>query len=162
MRTNSPCLRVRYSCGCGRTAHISCTLFMRMLTNSPWFLCTLFLRRCRYNVEITVTMKVVSTSFVNVFSTSTNDVVSASYINVETTSNTRWLWRLYRHHLSTFCQHRVTTLFRRHISTSKQRRTHGDYESCIDVICQRFVNVEDTLRMEVWSTSVVNVFADVE
>ena len=37
----------------------------------------LFRRRCprRYNVEIRVTMKVVSTSFVNVFSTSSNDVV---------------------------------------------------------------------------------------
>ena len=30
-------------------------------------------------------MKVVSTSFVNVFSTSNNDVVSASYIDVENT-----------------------------------------------------------------------------
>ena len=34
-------------------------------------------------------MKVVSTSFVNVFSTSGNDVVSASYIDVETRSKTR-------------------------------------------------------------------------
>ena len=52
---------------------------------------TLFRRRYRrrYNVENMVTMKVVSTFFVNVFSTSSNDVVSASYIDVETTSKTR-------------------------------------------------------------------------
>ena len=52
---------------------------------------TLFRRRCRRrsNVEIMVTMKVVSTSLVNVFSTTSNDVVSASYIDVETTSKTR-------------------------------------------------------------------------
>ena len=52
---------------------------------------TLFRRRYRrrYNVENMVTMKVVSTSFVNILSTASNDVVSASYIDVETTSKTR-------------------------------------------------------------------------
>jgi len=50
MRPNSPCLRVLYSVGCGRIAHVSvyairadgnkyllfeCTLFLRFRTNSP-------------------------------------------------------------------------------------------------------------------------------
>ena len=63
---------------------------------------TLFRRRSlrRYNVEIMVTMKVVSTSFVNILPTSSNDVVSTLYFDVETTSKTRWLWKLYRRHLS--------------------------------------------------------------
>ena len=52
---------------------------------------TLFRRgyRRRNNVENMVTMKVVSTSFVNVLPTSRTDVVSTSYFDVETTQNTR-------------------------------------------------------------------------